>query len=262
MKRRLIVPLCSIALTLALSACGGTPGTIPGPTSSGGSSSSPSATPMESPDSTETPTPTSSENQNVTVIPTPTPESSVPPAKLLKGDRYDWLDRGAAVTFGGEEKACFLAIQDVRVGLNDISVALVPRGTGTDIDAFLASEHRLPAVQVSTQTDSGVLFIQMKNTVLDTGDPVESAGNDDWVFDFIEEHGLIYPSVFPRGGVGEDNRFFHNAAISTDGTDTTLTLMLSDKTQRMRIESGSLDSEGVLPYFRLVFAETAADSGD
>ena len=94
--------------------------------------------------------------------------------------------------------------------------------------------------------------------MLETGDPAEAAGNDDWVFDFIGEHGLRYPHSFPMGSIGEDNRFFERAAISTDGTDTTITLRLTGKAMSYRVESGSLDVEGMLPYFRILFSEAPA----
>ena len=89
------------------------------------------------------------------------------------------------------------------------------------------------------------------------GDGV-AAGNDDWVFDFIGEHGLRYPHSFPMGSIGEDNRFFERAAISTDGTDTTITLRLTGKAMSYRVESGSLEVVGMLPYFRILFSDAPA----
>ncbi|MFQ8759135.1 MAG: hypothetical protein ACLSAF_06490 [Intestinimonas sp.] len=133
------------------------------------------------------------------------------------------------------------------MGLNDLSVSLVPLGSGPDIQSFLEADIRIPHTSVSYDSGADALVLRLENTVLETGDPAEAAGNDDWVFDFIGEHGLRYPYSFPMGSIGEDNRFFERAAISTDGTDTTITLRLTGKAMSYRVESGSLDGEGMLP---------------
>ena len=57
------------------------------------------------------------------------------------------------------------------------------------------------------------------------------------------------------GSLGEDNGFFRNAAISSDGTDTLITLLLTDRAGELRVESGTLDREGMQPWFRIVFQE-------
>lgn len=268
MKSRFSPLLCAAALSLVLSGCGGpapaAPSTSPSPESPDVTvpSESPSAyrmTPMPSPSESDISTSEPKTSSDGSEESGSGPQSAAPAVAPLPGDLYDWIDRDASVTFGGPAEGFFLAVQDVRVGLNDLSVALIPRGTGADISAFLQAEDRLPVVTVRAQSDANVLTIQLKNTVLDSGDPVESSGNDDWVFDFIEEYGLNYPSSFPRGAVGEANRFFQNTAISTNGTGTTITVLLSDEARRYRIESGSLDSEGMLPYFRVVFTAEAAD---
>ena len=71
----------------------------------------------------------------------------------------------------------------------------------------------------------------------------------------MEEFGLPLPASFPMGGLGEDNGFFRNAAISSDGTDTLITLLLTDRAGELRVESGTLDREGMQPWFRIVFQE-------
>ena len=165
----------------------------------------------------------------------------------------------AQVSFGMSPGTdCPLAVFDARVGLNDLSVSLVPLGSGPDIQSFLEADIRIPHTSVSYDSGADALVLRLENTVLETGDPAEAAGNDDWVFDFIGEHGLRYPHSFPMGSIGEDNRFFERAAISTDGTDTTITLRLTGKAMSYRVESGSLDVEGMLPYFRILFSEAPA----
>lgn len=193
--------------------------------------------------------------------PVPTPTESAGPDAAPVGAQLPgaWNDREAQVSFGMSPGTdCPLAVFDARVGLNDLSVSLVPLGSGPDIQSFLETDIRIPHTSVSYDSGADALVLRLENTVLETGDPAEAAGNDDWVFDFIGEHGLRYPHSFPMGSIGEDNRFFERAAISTDGTDTTITLRLTGKAMSYRVESGSLDGEGMLPYFRILFSEEPA----
>ena len=255
MNCRLCALCCALALAFSLSACSGDkPITHASPT--------PAPTPSVSP----TPSPSPSASEPAPEItpepsPVPTPTESAGPDAAPVGAQLPgaWNDREAQVSFGMSPGTnCPLAVFDARVGLNDLSVSLVPLGSGPDIQSFLEADIRIPHTSVSYDSGADALVLRLENTVLETGDPAEAAGNDDWVFDFIGEHGLRYPHSFPMGSIGEDNRFFERAAISTDGTDTTITLRLTGKAMSYRVESGSLDGEGMLPYFRILFSEAPA----
>lgn len=89
--------------------------------------------------------------------------------------------REAQVSFGMSPGTdCPLAVFDARVGLNDLSVSLVPLGSGPDIQSFLEADIRIPHTSVSYDSGADALVLRLENTVLETGDPAEAAGNDDW----------------------------------------------------------------------------------
>ena len=195
----------------------------------------------------------------------PTPEPSDVPSEpsdlpafspAQASEEAAWIPCEQGARFGGDpEVDCPLAVWDARVGLNDLSVSFLPQGNADAMSAFIAAEIRIPPTEVTYAEENRALLIRMEGVVLDTGDPREAAGSDDWVYDFMEEFGLPLPASFPMGSLGEDNGFFRNAAISSDGTDTLITLLLTDRAGELRVESGTLDREGMQPWFRIVFQE-------
>ena len=195
----------------------------------------------------------------------PTPEPSDAPSEpsdlpafspAQASEEAAWIPCEQGARFGGDpEVDCPLAVWDARVGLNDLSVSFLPQGNADAMSAFIDAEVRIPPTEVTYAGENRALLIRMEGVVLDTGDPREAAGSDDWVYDFMEEFGLPLPASFPMGSLGEDNGFFRNAAISSDGTDTLITLLLTDRAGELRVESGTLDREGMQPWFRIVFQE-------
>ena len=248
MKPRFIAFLCAGALALSLAGCSSdqpithptsspTPPVTPAPVTTPAPTPSPSALPEAQP----TPTPPDE--------PEPSPTPSAPPAE------GSWLAIHSDTTFGMDDpNTCQLVVSQVKVGLNDLQVALT---SPTDADAlvnFRDASVRIP--QTSVHYDDGTRFLafQLKNTVLDTGTAVGAAGSDDWVFDFMNEYGLVESSL-PAGAVDGGNRFFKDVSLYCNGTDTFLSLVLNEKSGEYRIESGSLDAHGYAPYFRVVFRE-------
>ena len=73
------------------------------------------------------------------------------------------------------------------------------------------------------------------------------------VFDFLNEHGLPYPVSTPMGSVGEDTAYFTKAAISSNGTDTYLTLLPTAEAVQYQVETGCHDGDELRPWFRLTF---------
>lgn len=259
---------CAAAIAL-LPACGAPPAAAPTsaePTAAQASAPaasyvppSPPATPDAVPAVAETEdvidtsapvSPPASPALNASPVPAPSAHTGAGPSSAA------WLDCTDVAVFGMEEDAaCPLSVADARVGLNDFSVALVPQGTASAMSAFIEADTRIPRTEVSYSESNHALVIRMRDTTLDTGDPADAAGSDDWVYDFIEEFAFDYPSSFPMGSLGADNGFFQNAAISSDGTDTVITLLLTERAEQFRVESGSLDRAEMHPWFRLTFRE-------
>ena len=64
-------------------------------------------------------------------------------------------------------------------------------------------------------------MLKLENTVLSSGE----IGGDDWLHDFLREQGLEYPMSTPTGAVPGSCPDFEKAAISSDGTNTTISLL-------------------------------------
>ena len=167
---------------------------------------------------TSGPEPAATPSPTVQAIPTPSPEPEPPAeeaaAPLEAETWHDWED---AVTFGMEAgSGCPLVVGEVQVEEDSLTVSLLPAGNEAALLAYLEAEERIPATEVSYDADAGALVLHMSDTALDSGE----ISGDDWVFDFLNEHGLPYPVSTPMGSVGEDTAYFTKAAISSNGTDT------------------------------------------
>ena len=163
MNCRLCALCCALALAFSLSACSGDkPITHASPT--------PAPTPSVSP----TPSPSPSASEPAPEItpepsPVPTPTESASPDAAPVGAQLPgaWNDREAQVSFGMSPGTnCPLAVFDARVGLNDLSVSLVPLGSGPDIQSFLEADIRIPHTSVSYDSGADALVLRLENTVL------------------------------------------------------------------------------------------------
>lgn len=143
-------------------------------------------------------------------------------------------------------------VADARVGVNDLAVVFVPPASEAGISGFIAAATYIPSVSIRYEADRGAIFLTLHDTALQSGELEE--GCEDWVYDFIRDNGLDYPYRTPTGTLGEDNRFFTNAAISTNGTDTTITLLLTAHAQRYAVEVEYL-AQDMYPTLRLVFQD-------
>ena len=246
MKPRFIALFCASALTLSLAGCGGdTPNTHPTATPA------PVATPAPTPAATPSPSPVPTSE----VTPSPEPEPTPTPAAEPSAPAGDWLAVDADTTFGmADPDSCQLVVSQVKVGLNDLQVALTAPANADGLINFRDAAMRIP--QTGVHYDGGTRFLafQLKNTVLDTGSAVGAAGSDDWVFDFMSEYGLVESSL-DAGALDGSNRFFKDVSLYCNGTDTFLSVTLSEQTGQYRVESGSLDAAGYAPYFRVVFRQ-------
>lgn len=237
MKRLFTSALCALTL-LTLAACGGgeaerTPAPAPTPTME--TVARPTPTPDAEPIARPTPTPTAMP------APVPTPKST-PVALPLSTPAVVVGDEWLACTDGtevGKEKPA--ALSEAEVGGGVLSLCFVPLPTEEGISAFRDSATQPPLVDVSYNADYGVLFVTLHDTALKSGEP--QSGEEDWVYDYVRELGLTYPYSVATGSLGEDNEFFTKPAISSNGTDVTITLMLTDKAVEYRVETGHRAAE-------------------
>ncbi|NCB63185.1 MAG: hypothetical protein EOM52_06145 [Clostridia bacterium] len=241
MKRLFASALCAAAL-VSLTACGGpkagpTPTQAPVPIIT----AAPDAIPLPTPRSTPQP------------LPSPTPSAFPVPAPLTTAAAFapgdGWLACTSSAEVGETKPA---ALSEARVDDDGLSLCFVPMPTEEDIQAFRQSSTEPPKITVSYHADYGVLFVKLQNTVLSSGEP--ESGEEDWVYDYVRDQGLAYPYSVAAGSLGKDTRFFTKPAISSDGTDTTITLILTDAAQEYRVETDHLTDE-MFPTVRIVFRE-------
>lgn len=239
------------AVLLTLAGCGAPAAETSGPEPAATPSPVVQAAPTPSPSPVSTPAPTPAPSPVPTPEPTPSPEPEPPAeeaaAPLEEAVWHDWED---AVTFGMEAgSGCPLVVGEVQVEEDSLTVSLLPAGNEAALLAYLEAEERIPATEVSYDADAGALVLHMSDTALDSGEISE----DDWVFDFLNEHGLPYPVSTPMGSVGEDTAYFTKAAISSNGTDTYLTLLPTAEAVQYQVETGCHDGDELRPWFRLTF---------
>ena len=215
MLERVSLPLLCAGLLL-LAGCGGAPAATSAPVSSPPVETV-QAAPSPSPVVTPTPTPT----------PTPEPvetaaaaETELPAETPAEEDVWTALDTGAS--FGrASGTGGALVVYDVQSGEDGLTVTLATLPNEADVTAFQEAEEALPASNIEYWTDAGALVLKLENTVLSS----DEIGGDDWLHDFLREQGLEYPMSTPTGAVPGSCPDFEKAAISSDGTNTTISLL-------------------------------------
>ena len=216
MPERVSLPLLCAGLLL-LAGCGGAPAATSAPVSSPPvetvqAAPSPSPTPVVTPAPTPTPTPSPTE--------TAVAAETELPAETPADPGWTALDTGSS--FGrtsGINGA--LVVYDVQAGEDGLTVTLAPLPNEADVTAFQEAEEALPAGTIEYWADAGALVLKLENTVLSSGE----IGGDDWLHDFLREGGLEYPMSTPMGAVPGSCPDFEKAAISSDGTNTTISLL-------------------------------------
>lgn len=211
MPERVSLPLLCAGLLL-LAGCGGTPAATSAPVSSPPVETV-QAAPSPSPVVTPTPTPTPSETAAAA-------ETELPAETPAVEDVWTALDTGSS--FGrASGTGGALVVYDVQSGEDGLTVTLAPLPNEADVTAFQEAEEALPAGNIEYWTDAGALVLKLENTVLSSGE----IGGDDWLHDFLREQGLEYPMSTPTGAVPGSCPDFEKAAISSDGTNTTISLL-------------------------------------
>lgn len=217
MPERVSLPLLCAGLLL-LAGCGGAPAATSAPVSS---------PPVETVQAAPSPSPTPAATPTPTPTPTPEPvetaaaaETELPAETPAEEDVWTALDTGTS--FGrpaGTGGA--LVVYDVYSDEDGLTVTLAPLPNEADVAAFQEAEEALPADNIEYWTDAGGLVLQLENTVLSSGE----IGGDDWLHDFLREQGLEYPRSTPMGAVPGSCPDFEKAAISSDGANTTISLL-------------------------------------
>ena len=227
MPERVVLPALLCAGLLLLAGCGGAPAATsapvsPPPAETVQAAPSPSPTPVATP----TPTPTPAlEPAETTPVPTPAEtavaaETELPAETPAEEDIWTALDTGSS--FGrASGTGGALVVYDVQADEDGLTVTLAPLPNEADVTAFQEAEAALPAGTVDYWSDAGGLVLKLENTVLASGD----VGGDDWLHDFLREQGMSYPVTTPMGAVPGSCPDFEKAAISSDGTNTTISLL-------------------------------------
>lgn len=241
MPERVSLPLLCASLLL-LAGCGGAPAATSAPVSSPPAETvqaapSPSPTPVTTPAPTPTPTPEPVETAAAA-------ETELPAETPAEEDVWTALDTGAS--FGrASGTGGALVVSDIQADEDGLTVTLAPLPNEADVTAFQEAEEALPAGTVDYWSDAGALVLKLENTVLSSGE----IGGDDWLHDFLREQGLEYPMNTPTGAVPGSCPDFEKAAISSDGTNTTISLLpLGGMTE---YQVTSLGVDGLTVSFRL-----------
>ena len=195
---------------------------------------SPSPTPVVTPTPTPTPSPTETAAAAETELPAGTPADPGWTA-LDTGSSF-----GRASGTGGA-----LVVYDIQADEDGLTVTLAPLPNEADVTAFQEAEEALPAGTVDYWSDAGALVLKLENTVLSSGE----IGGDDWLHDFLREQGLEYPMSTPMGAVPGSCPDFEKAAISSDGANTTISLLPLDGMTEYQVTSLGVD--GLTVSFRL-----------
>ncbi len=241
MPERVSLPLLCAGLLL-LAGCGGAPAATSAPVSS---------PPVETVQAAPSPSPTPAATPTPTPTPTPEPvetaaaaETELPAETPAEEDVWTALDTGAS--FGrASGTGGALVVSDIQADEDGLTVTLAPLPNEADVTAFQEAEEALPAGTVDYWSDAGALVLKLENTVLSSGE----IGGDDWLHDFLREQGLEYPMSTPTGAVPGSCPDFEKAAISSDGTNTTISLLpLGGMTE---YQVTSLGVDGLTVSFRL-----------
>ena len=238
MTERVSLPLLCAGLLL-LAGCGGAPAATSAPVSSPPvetvqAAPSPSPTPVVTPTPTPTPSPTETAAAAETELPAETPADPGWTA-LDTGSSF-----GRASGTGGA-----LVVYDIQADEDGLTVTLAPLPNEADVTAFQEAEEALPAGTIEYWSDAGALVLKLEDTVLSSGE----IGGDDWLHDFLREQGLEYPMSTPMGAVPGSCPDFEKAAISSDGTNTTISLLPLGGMSEYQVTSLGVD--GLTVSFRL-----------
>lgn len=216
MPERVSLPLLCAGLLL-LAGCGGGPAATSTPVSS---------PPVETVQATPSPSPTPVTTPTPTPTPTPSPTETAAaaetelPAETPADPGWTALDTG--FSFGrASGTGGALVVYDVQAGEDGLTVTLAPLPNEADVTAFQEAEEALPAGTIEYWSDAGALVLKLEDTVLSSGE----IGGDDWLHDFLREQGLEYPMSTPVGAVPGSCPDFEKAAIFSDGTNTTISLL-------------------------------------
>lgn len=218
MTERVSLPLLCAGLLL-LAGCGGGPAATSAPISP-----SPAETVQAAPSPSPTPVATPTPTPAATPTPTPTETAAAAETELPAGTPADpgWMALDTGSSFGRTSgTGGALVVYDVQAGEDGLTVTLAPLPNEADVTAFQEAEEALPAGTIEYWSDAGALVLKLEDTVLSSGE----IGGDDWLHDFLREQGLEYPMSTPMGAVPGSCPDFEKAAISSDGTNTTISLL-------------------------------------
>ena len=150
-----------------------------------------------------------------------------------------------------------VALVDLRITVRGIEAVFGP--TADNIGDFYAAASSAPVMDTDYDEASHTMTLTFHQTLLSSGDPTElydMAAHEGHGRD-CELYGL--PNSFPAGVLEGSNLFISRAEVWQKGTNTLVTLTLTEAAQKYTAEGGQLLEGESRPWMSLSFRERERD---
>ncbi len=163
-----------------------------------------------------------------------------------------WADISESISMGMEGRR--EVVTDAFVGVSGVEVAFGPPADTEGFGAFYAACCTPPAVDISSEADSRIMTVVFRDTSLSSGDMPDF--DEDYKREsyqqYLEATGVTFPTSFPAGALEGSNPLIEKASIEEQGSDTFLTLHLTEEAVVYTVESGRTGPADRGPYLRFI----------
>lgn len=146
-----------------------------------------------------------------------------------------------------------VALVDLRVTARGMEAVFGP--TADNIGGFFAAASSAPVMTTHYSEPTHTLTLTFRDTVLNSGIRTEFSGETDRTY--YETYQTMYglPTAFPAGKLEDSNLFLSQADVWQEGTDTLVTLTLTESAREYTAELGQLLEDESRPWMSLSFRD-------
>jgi hypothetical protein len=164
-----------------------------------------------------------------------------------------WADIGEASRVGTTNRK--EAVINAVLGVAGLEMAFGPRANenGDGISDFTAAYCAPPETDITYNAASRVMTVTCHDTALKSGEVAFTNTSSNTDFEqLLARSGTSFPTEFPAGTLPGSNPLIEKAVIEENGSDTVVTLYLTEKATQYTVQCGYTGPDDMGPYIRII----------